>query len=308
MGPILFLIYINDLLRLNLEKYNGTIYAYADDTAILFKGKTWQETYDNSNIGLSTIKHWFDSNLLSLNTSKTTVVPFSLTTVSMKSDSNLNIKIHIHDCKELSCNCPIVKESSEVKYLGIIIDQHLKWDKHVTYLCNRLRKLIHFFVILRSCLSLDSLRLIYLSLIQSVLQYGILGWGSAFSSALTPLIILQKKIIKICLKKPIEYPSELLFSDFKVFQIHQLYYYVLLCYIQKNYVKFPKHTHNYETKRSNFINLLETKCFTTKGLNHSNNFGPRLYNRTMDKYPHLQNYTIPKFKKSIKYVIHNEYK
>ena len=45
-----------------------------------------------------------------------------------------------------------------------------------------------------------------------IIQYGIIGWGTAYNTNISPLNILQKKIIKICLKKPMQYPSDLLRS------------------------------------------------------------------------------------------------
>lgn len=270
--------------------------------------KSWKGTYINANNGLQVIKEWFDSNALSLNTSKTTVVPFSLRSSGLQSpQSSFRLKIHHSDCSSQNCECPILTESSEVKYLGITIDQHLRWNKHITYLCNRLRKTIYIFVILRSYLPINILRLIYLALFQSILQYGILGWGNACISNLTPLILIQKRIIKICLNKPIDYSSELLFTDFNVLKIKQIYYIALLIFMHKNRNKFKLYHHKYGTKRSDFIRLEEPKCFTSTALSHGTYFGPRLYNKIIDKHPNLENFSIRNFKNSVRNLIFKEY-
>lgn len=57
LGPILFLIYINDSLKIYLPQYNGFHYSYADDTVLLFGGKTWYDAYNNSNNGFKLIKN-----------------------------------------------------------------------------------------------------------------------------------------------------------------------------------------------------------------------------------------------------------
>ena len=58
LGPILFLLYINDMLEIDLKKYKGVSYSYADDTVLLFSGKSWEDTYNNSNLGLKIIKNF----------------------------------------------------------------------------------------------------------------------------------------------------------------------------------------------------------------------------------------------------------
>ena len=91
--------------------------------------------------------------------------------------------------------------------------------------------------ILRSYFPVNVLRIVYLALVQSIIQYGVLGWGGIGKSNLTPLILLQKRIIKICLHKPLDYPTTLIYQEFGVLNIEQIYkyiyIYILLCYFQK---------------------------------------------------------------------------
>jgi hypothetical protein len=58
-------------------------------------------------------------------------------------------------------------------YLGIIIDQHLKWDIHVNNLIIKMRKLNYFYINARKILDKETLLIIYFALTQSLLQYGI---------------------------------------------------------------------------------------------------------------------------------------
>ena len=102
-------------------------------------------------------------------------------------------------------------------------------------------------------------------------------------------------------------PSDLLFSQFKVFKIHQIYYNVLLNYIHKNKQLFSKISHKYNTKKSVYTRLVEPLCHTTSALNHGCNFGTRLYNKIIEKHTALEQYNCIKFKKEIKKIIYNEY-
>ena len=121
------------------------------------------------------------------------------------------------------------------------------------------------------------------------MQYGILGWGSASNTNLTPLNLLQKRIIKICLHKPIDYPTDQLFKEFKVFNIRQIYLNVLLKFMHKNLNSFEQYSHNYSTKGMDTFRLFEPKCITTTAFNHSRIFGSGFYNKFITKYPDIIN-------------------
>ena len=143
---------------------------------------------------------------------------------------------------------------------------------------------MYYFIQMRNYLTISILRIIYFALCQSVIQYGILGWGCASNTNLTPLNLLQKRIIKICLHKPIDYPTDQLFKEFKVFNIRQIYLNVLLKFMHKNLNSFKQYSHNYSTKGLDIFRLFEPKCITITEFNHSI-FGPRLYNKFITKYP-----------------------
>ena len=306
LGPILFLIYINDLLDIDLENMEGSTYSYADDTAVIFSGKDWKDTFRNANMGINIIKDWLDRNLLSLNISKTIIVPFSLNNSSLVNLSSMeNAKVIIHNCKPdaNNCTCPALDSRVSIKYLGVIIDQHLKWDKHIAHVCNRLRKTIHKFVILRAYMPTDILRLVYLALVQSVIQYGIIAWGGITKTNLNPLYLLQKRIIKICLRKPLDYPTNLIFSEFKVSKIDQIFKQKLLLYFHKNYYSFKTDSHDYHTRRNDYCLLHEPKCSTSAGSKHARNFGPKFYNSIIKDRPELSKLNPSRFKNKIKNVI-----
>ena len=117
LGPLLFLLYINDIGYLNIS---GTLTLFADDTSIYWSGnKLSVENIINTD--LKTIKHWFDSNKLSLNISKTKYIIFS------KKDS-ISIKI----------NNAIVHKVVNYRFLGLNIDQDLKWETHLNLVCKKL--------------------------------------------------------------------------------------------------------------------------------------------------------------------------
>ncbi|KAJ8726971.1 hypothetical protein PYW08_015368 [Mythimna loreyi] len=230
LGPTLFLTYINDLCNLNVK--NATIFSYADDTAVVFSGDNWYDVKLKAELGMIQIANWLRDNLLSLNTTKTNYICFSISNHSQ--DEPLNIKIHTcNTTSDKNCKCPIIEKVSQTKYLGIIIDQKLSWYSHIEHITARLRKLGWIFKSLRHILpknikhkrecSRNLLNEIYISLAQSVIVYCIPVWGGA---AKTKFIILergQRSLIKIMYFKKIRYSTEKLYELSGLLSVRKLY-------------------------------------------------------------------------------------
>jgi len=88
-GPILFSIYVNDLLNLDIK---GDISAFADDTVLFFEGDKWAEVEKKAYLGLSVVSKWYSKNSLMLNNKKSVFIPFTLP--SLKTPEQIIIKLH----------------------------------------------------------------------------------------------------------------------------------------------------------------------------------------------------------------------
>lgn len=148
LGPILFIIYINNLLSSFRE---GEIISFADDTVIFCAGKSWEVVRDQAQLRLATVWRWLNLNQLSLNLGKTVFITFS--NYKDKLPTNCRIKVHGHNCcGSQSCGCVEIGRVERTKYLGLIVDCHLRWDHHVMYIVKRIRYLLFVFFKLRSTL------------------------------------------------------------------------------------------------------------------------------------------------------------
>lgn len=179
LGPLLFLIYINDLLEVS-----PLICSYADDTVIFAIENDWIKAQSVMNNSLSRLGEWFITNKLTLNLEKTVFITFGC---NKKSLPSFDLNIHIN-------NNPIIRVTS-CKYLGILLDQFLKWDQHTIYVVNKIKYLTYIFYKLRY-LDYHILRIIYDSLFLSIVSYGISVWGSAYKNAIKILQSYQNKILK----------------------------------------------------------------------------------------------------------------
>lgn len=124
LGPSLFLIFINELCL--YIPPNGQIFTFADDTALVFEGDTWEEARCYAEQGLYNVISWLGKNLLTLNFGKTKFITFSI----LKHNSpSLKIQAHTCDCSTNTtiCDCLHLEQVSVIKYLGVHLDSQLNW-------------------------------------------------------------------------------------------------------------------------------------------------------------------------------------
>jgi hypothetical protein len=278
LGPLLFLIFINDLCSL-LENCDTT--TFADDTVIIFSSKSWELTHQLAETGLNVVKKWLNSNLLTLNNDKTMYITFSPRTNSQPLNSV--IKIHKPTC-HLSipnCDCYIVEKAHSTRYLGIIVDQHLKWNEHIQNIIKKLRYVIATFYNVRNILSPSNLKLLYYALVQSTIQYGIAGWGGTYDKHLQPLLVIQNLLLKLTITKEARPSTEFLYEYSGVLQVRKLYALSVIKSIHYNKTNLPSNKNiNYQIttrakSKKNFYHHRANKGISQR---HIHYLGFRLYN------------------------------
>ncbi|KAG7310900.1 hypothetical protein JYU34_003732 [Plutella xylostella] len=225
LGPTLFLIYINDLC--NLELPNGKIFTFADDTALVFSGKSWEEVYFRAQSGFDKVSTCLRQNLLSLNPDKTKYLPFTILKSSQPANRlNYLITAHQSDCHRfplVACNCPKIENVPTVKYLGVVLDRHFKFLPHIQQLSNRIRKLIVVFKNIRHVADTKLIRMVYFALCQSLLTYCIDTWGGAAKTHLIILERAQRAILKVSHFLPYRHPTTLLYKKTNLLTVRQLF-------------------------------------------------------------------------------------
>ena len=112
LGPILFLIYINDL---HMSIKYSSVHHFADDTNLLYTNKLLKKIGSRVNSDLKGLTDWLNANKISLNISKTEYILFHHPNKSI--DFELKIKL----------NGKRIFASSNIKYLGVIFDEYLTW-------------------------------------------------------------------------------------------------------------------------------------------------------------------------------------
>lgn len=106
---------------------------------------------------------------------------------------------------------------------------------------------------LREILPFKDIRTIYLTLFESIISYGIIGWGGAYNNALLTLQKCQNTILRVAYKKNWRFPTEKLFEDFNVLNIELLYLKTITIYLKKhNQLDSINHGVNTRYAASNF--------------------------------------------------------
>ena len=185
LGPLLFLIYINDL---HTCIKHSTVRHFADDTNLLYSVKKKEQNRNrnivrNLNTDLKSLNHWLLANKISLNSTKTELIYFRKLN---KPIPNVKIKL----------NGITLKESSEVKYVGITFDEHLTFNSHIKIMNAKLKRANNLLAISRHYVPNNTLNQIYYGQFYSHLNYGNQLWGQN-PSQITQTITLQKKAIRL---------------------------------------------------------------------------------------------------------------
>ena len=182
LGPLLFLIYINDLHQIS-ENMCPTM--FADDTSFFISRPHLDEIMDTANAELDKVYQWLIQNRLSLNVKKSKYIIFNKT----KTKILYNIALTIN-------NKPI-ERVKQFKFLGYHLDETLSWKVHICEIASKIAKNIGLLSKLRKPLNSSTLRNLYFSLIHVYINNGLIVWGSATKSYIDQILKLQKKTIRI---------------------------------------------------------------------------------------------------------------
>ena len=114
LGPLLFLLYINDLHK---SICHSSVFHFADDTSLLYSNKNLRKLNKHINHDLSLLCHWLRANKISLKANKTELILFRSPKKIISKTFNFKI------------NRQKISPSSSAKYLGVMLDEHLTFEK-----------------------------------------------------------------------------------------------------------------------------------------------------------------------------------
>ena len=260
LGPLLFLIYINDIQYVS-DFFDVILYA---DDITLFNSLSQYNCSQDSNVinnELKIIYDWLTVNKLSINTQKTRFMIFHTP------------KKKIIKIPHLLINNNPIENVHDFNFLGITLNEHMKWKSHTDKISNKLGRYTGILSKLKHLLPTYILRTLYNTLFIPHLTYGILAWGFD----LNRLYKIQKKAIRIITNSKFNAHTSPLFKhqnllnldDLFSFNVIKFYFNYLHNDLPPFFQSFSITTraeiHNYNTRQRNKLCTNRTsKVFSQK--------------------------------------------
>ena len=271
LGPLLFLIYINDISSCTSEN----IVSFADDTTVFLSDSDPISLFNRANQSLDAIFNWFCANKLSLNATKTQYM------LIQPSSKFLNL-----DQYKLSINGNTLTRANSCKFLGITIDESLCWQKHLSRINSKISRALFVIKQVKFSLPVESLHTLYYALLHPHLLYGILSWGNAKSNILHKTEILHKRALRTIHKKQYNSHTDPLFKQSGILKISDLYQLEVLLFM---------HDYSHQKLPASFTGLYSTNR-ETNGAYETRQadmfYVPRTKSKYIDKLPLFQFPTI----------------
>ena len=276
LGPLFFTIYINDLPKISSFQTR----LFADDACLIYSSKYSSEIQNNVNTELEKVNDWLKANLLSVNYSKSNYIIFT----KKRIQKDLNI---IMDGNKL-------ERISEIKYLGVILDEKLNWKSHIELIKSKISRGSYIIAKLRHYVPLYILKMVYYAIIHPHLNYCLTTWGGASKSNLLPLCRLQKKIIRIMTFSSYTAHASPIFHKLKILPLDYIYKFNLgltFYKISNNIITTGTHhltslnkIHSHNTRLSQNNNFFQTfnrvgtgqATYSSKGLKFWRELPPEL--------------------------------
>jgi hypothetical protein len=196
LGPILFLIYINEIFSLRLH---GQLLLYADDSALIYSARSVDELNQFMREDICILIDFLKKINMQINFEKTKFMIFKYK-------------------QEYAYNKLLVDSFSILRvdgfdYLGLWIDHNLTWRPHSVLVLKKISNYAGIFWRLRRMVSIKTLLTVYFAYVQSHLSYMLPVWGASSDSIVREVQIIQSRILKCIFHKPLSFSSRALYTE-----------------------------------------------------------------------------------------------
>ncbi|KAK3094300.1 hypothetical protein FSP39_000043 [Pinctada imbricata] len=201
LGPVLFLLYINDL---PLHVKNSRLDLFADDATLHKANNNLLEIERDMNEDMDHISAWCKENRMVINESKTKcILVGARQKISRLPTTTLSLKV----------NDKLIDNLTSDKLLGVYIDNYLQFDKHIDEVCKAITQKIALLRRIKKYLGLQHRVLYYNAYILPSIDYCLTIYGNASKSHLDRILKLQKSAARVIMDAPPDTPSQPLFDE-----------------------------------------------------------------------------------------------
>ena len=195
LGPILFLLYINDL---PLHVNHAHLSLFADDATLHNSSSSTQSINENLNADLENIQNWCAENCMVINENKSKCMLIGTSQRIAKVKDGLSIRINDNTLENVEFD----------KLLGVYIDSSLNFNKHVDNVCRSITSKLALLRRIKRYLPIEYRKLFYNSYVLPSIDYCLTIWGNAPKTHLERIHKLQKCAARIILDAAPDGPSQ----------------------------------------------------------------------------------------------------
>ena len=183
LGPLFFIIYINDIVASLKNLENIKIILFADDIVIYISSPSIELNCNILNEYLDIIYRWSCANKLILNPHKSKVIHFF---------NSAQLSTH----PSIMINSDIIEEVNNIKYLGLTIQSNLKFNIHIKNVVSNISRCTGILYALKPYFPSDCLRKLYYAFLYPHLTLHILAWGSSRPNVLESVLVAQNRAVR----------------------------------------------------------------------------------------------------------------
>ena len=238
-SPILFLMYINDMVNFCGSMKCTNI---ADDTTLSLVGDDLFSLCQRVSNDLDNVYNWLTANRLSLNVDKTKFIVFS----QRDNQFSDNISVYIKGAS--------IERVRYFKFLGIYIDDQLKFRTHINNVCSKLSKSLGVLYRMSAFVPANIVLTLYNSLFYPHLIYGIEVWGRSGVVNIGRIEVVYRKAVRLLNSVFIDE-----FLELDLLSVENVIDYFILL---KTFKLINFESHSYFTDR--LINLQPNHLHTTR--------------------------------------------
>ena len=234
LGPILFLIYINDLPYCS----NFISLLFADDTTLLLSDNCIHSLISNVNQELQKIVNFFRYNKLSLHPLKTKFMLFTNSPVVKQMD--IQIYINNNNINEFDplkkFSIARVKQEDDVpaiRFLGVFFDPNLNFKYHIKTISAKMSKALYILRSTKNYLTQKACKAVYYSLLHCNLIYCLPIYSCTAMQNLKHLVSSQKAAVRIVFGSKYNDHTEPIFKSLSILSFHKLVHFFNLQIMQR---------------------------------------------------------------------------
>ena len=284
MGPLLFNIFLNDL---SYVKMNCEIAIYADDNHLYYAHHCDVALKNTLEVDTNSAIDWFVNNYMDAN-------PHTFQSIVLGGKREISFSVSVQE--------NLILPTDNIRVLGVTLDDHLKFDAHITNICIAASRQINALKRLSKYLNERSRVLIYKSFISSNFNYCPVTWMFCGRKNVTKLEKLQERALPFVFKDNNSSYADLLkrgnFLSLSAYRIGNLAMEVFKCFHGMNpmYLNnlFCKQEIKYDLRDTT---LLEQPKFSTKtyGYRSFKYYGSKLWNALPFEIKNTENHDEFKF-------------